>query len=187
MHYSELLGGLYDDTSHNYTVENVGGGIDQELQLRWPILGYFNLQFFSSGPAVCCSWKGKLLHFVYESLASRLNSHSSTNSCIVHSHLVIRILFLYWTVSLYSTVAILGESDCGRNRTAERIGRAQGNYKKWVRINYRLCERNLGARPQKFHAPEACSGGFWGSFSVHTYLQVAIFDWGFRSKKSTGP
>ena len=109
--------------------------------------------FFSSGPAVCCSWKGKLLHFVYESLASRLNSHSSTNSCIVHSH---QNIILYWTVSLYSTVAILGESGCGRNRAAMRIGRAQGNYKKRGRA---LCERNLGARPQKFYAPEACSGG----------------------------
>ena len=34
MHYSEPLSGLYDDTSHNYTVENLGGGIGQELQLR---------------------------------------------------------------------------------------------------------------------------------------------------------
>ena len=50
MHYSEPLGGLYDNTfvqlflpfwnfectkvSCNYTVENVGGGIGQELQLR---------------------------------------------------------------------------------------------------------------------------------------------------------
>ena len=63
-------------------------------------------------------------------------------------------------VCIYSTVAILGESGCGRNRAAERIGRVQGNCKKWVRINCRLCEGSLGARPQKFHAPEACSGGF---------------------------
>ena len=62
-------------------------------------------------------------------------------------------------VCIYSTVAILGESGCGRNRAAERIGRAQGNYKKWFR-NYRSCEGSLGAHPQKIHAPEACSGGF---------------------------
>ena len=41
----------------------------------------------------------------------------------------------------------MGESGCGRNRAAERIGRAQGNYKKWVRN----CARGVwGHAPRKF-------------------------------------
>ena len=116
----------------------------------------------------------------------------SSMTIVVESQLLMHKVYrFHWKQCMYCSVCLPqahSASTCTKllkqhvcisvSRAAERMGGAQGKYKK--RGPYIDCARGVwGHAPRKcwgFTCSEACSGGFWGSFlcmhTVHTYIPI---------------